>query len=208
MLLEHTYKISMSSPKLFYSEILKCLGVIYIKCGSFFSILRCVIADWLSSLSPMRLHLQSSPSFTPRTSHCVLRNAKPSRLNLAQVPGVLELHNVIRDWIAPTTSYQNTSHESLQASSSKIDQPRIFSNVNFIRRLTHEIHIYYSNRVISMMRAFRTVHRPRFRARHPVRYNLLQHRSVASTKGPDIKGLTVVDYHYEYTVHPSFPCLG
>jgi hypothetical protein len=117
----------MSSPKLFYREISKCSRVIYIQ--------------WFVSLHPEVCYLRLAELFksdeaassiftivTPRTSHYVLRNAKPLRSSLAQVPEALGLHNAMRDQIATTMiipappNYLGTGHESLQAyqASSKI----------------------------------------------------------------------------------------
>jgi hypothetical protein len=88
--------LSRLPPKLFYSEfrsVLKCYMLIC-------CILKCVISDWLSPLSLVNLHLRSLTSLPSKP--CVLRNTKPLRSSLAQVPGALELHHAMRDWIAPT----------------------------------------------------------------------------------------------------------
>jgi succinate dehydrogenase (ubiquinone) flavoprotein subunit len=54
-----------------------------------------------------------------------------------------------------------------------------------------------------MMRAFaRAVQRQRFGARSS--FLRRQQRGLASVNTQDVKGLTVIDHHYEYALHPLY----
>jgi succinate dehydrogenase (ubiquinone) flavoprotein subunit len=56
------------------------------------------------------------------------------------------------------------------------------------------------------MRVFaRAVHRRPLSAYRQLVHNSRQHRNFASVNGPEVKGLTVIDHHYEYTSLPQSP---